>query len=310
MRPGSVFIVLSLIAASLPSAATDSTTSAAKKLLEQGQAEQAYQLLDSESAANTDPEVDYLLGIAALDAGHPGVALFAFERTLMVSPNHVFARAELGRALLRLGEVAEADKEFDAVLAQNPPDDVRKRIAQFRADRHLTIGAGLQVSGFVEAFGGYDSNYASATSDRQVGIPVFGNILFTLDDLFVKDGSGVAGGRAGARIMMPLDQRTLLVSDVEVGGHAYPDSLSDFFDASIRGNVGVLRRLDARTTVAVTINGFNTWVIGLDYLHSLGLTGSWNYALTADDELQSASFHWISRIRLILSSLAPTPCAS
>lgn len=66
----------------------------ARRLMEQGKAEDAFRLLAEEQEPADDPEFDYIYGIAALDSGRAGIALFAFERVLAADPNHIYARAE------------------------------------------------------------------------------------------------------------------------------------------------------------------------------------------------------------------------
>ena len=80
----------------------------AKALIKAGDSAKAYELLEAAEEIAGTPEFDYVLGISALDSGRPGIALFALERVLAEEPNHVFARAELVRALLLLGEREEA----------------------------------------------------------------------------------------------------------------------------------------------------------------------------------------------------------
>src|SRR5690606_19866528 len=60
--------------------------------IRRGEAEAAYAALAARLDLYAgDPEFDYLLGIAALDSGHPGPALLAFERVLLVAPDHLQA---------------------------------------------------------------------------------------------------------------------------------------------------------------------------------------------------------------------------
>jgi len=75
----SSFLLLSL--AISVSHAEEDVLSRAKALHEKGQAQQAYQLLQSnaDEYAGTS-EYDYLLGQAAIDAGQPLEAVFALER--------------------------------------------------------------------------------------------------------------------------------------------------------------------------------------------------------------------------------------
>lgn len=70
-------------------AQADATLDEARRLLDGKAAEQAYQLLAPlEDSRAGNPEYDYLLGVAALNAGRPKLAVFAFERVLSVQPGH------------------------------------------------------------------------------------------------------------------------------------------------------------------------------------------------------------------------------
>jgi predicted Zn-dependent protease len=181
--------------------------SEAKRLLEAGQAAAAFEILQPLEA--TTPEADYLLGIAALDNGKTGIALFAFQRVLAQQPNHIFARAELGRTFLRLGEVQDAKTEFERVRELDAPREVIERIDRYEAALTSHRQPRLAYGGYAEGKFGFDSNYTSATSDQSVAIPAFGNLLFTLNDLFTEDGSVVSGGRAGGYLLAPVTAKGL-----------------------------------------------------------------------------------------------------
>ncbi|MGH8722626.1 MAG: surface lipoprotein assembly modifier, partial [Burkholderiales bacterium] len=71
-------------------AAADAVTDRAKALLQRKDAVGAYKLLlPLEPQRAGDPEYDYLLGIAALDAGDPERAVFALERVLALQPDNL-----------------------------------------------------------------------------------------------------------------------------------------------------------------------------------------------------------------------------
>ena len=71
------------------------TVEDAELLLKQGKPAQAMALLDSDLSANAgNAHYNYLLGIASLDAGKPGNAVFAFERALALDPQQ--PRAQIG----------------------------------------------------------------------------------------------------------------------------------------------------------------------------------------------------------------------
>src|SRR5687767_6269180 len=113
-------------------ALADALTDRAKHLLEQRQARQAYELLLPQEAARAgDPEFDYLLGLAAIDAGEPERGVFALERVLALQPANHVARAEIARAYLALGERDAARREFETVRRQPVPEGVRTTIDRF-----------------------------------------------------------------------------------------------------------------------------------------------------------------------------------
>src|SRR5574341_400922 len=116
---------LALFTASI-TAGADEVTDRAKRLLAQQQAKEAYALLAPlEEKRAGDPEFDYLLGIAALDAGEPERAVFALERVLALQPNNALARAEIARAYFIMGERETAKREFQAVREQPIPSEAK-----------------------------------------------------------------------------------------------------------------------------------------------------------------------------------------
>ncbi|MEZ5728934.1 MAG: surface lipoprotein assembly modifier [Burkholderiaceae bacterium] len=100
--------------------------------LRDGQSKAAYEALAARTGDyGGSPEFDYLLGIAALDAGHPGDAVLALERVLTVAPGHLQARAEIGRAYLALRERENARAAFRDVAASDIPPQARRLIGRY-----------------------------------------------------------------------------------------------------------------------------------------------------------------------------------
>src|SRR3990170_3666279 len=85
------------------------------------------------------------------------------------------ARAELARAYALAGDIDTAREQF-ATVVDDPslPDPVRQRFTGFvrQFDRAIA-GGGSDVSGFLDARGGHDSNINSATDLTTVTIPLF-----------------------------------------------------------------------------------------------------------------------------------------
>lgn len=158
--------ILGLSAAGI-SAAADVLLDRASALLREGKPKEAFRLLDpKEDQRAGDIEFDYLLGVAAVDAGSPERAVVAFERVLTLNPDHEGARLDLARAYYALGSDDLARQEFNRVLEKNPPPAARAAINQYfetmdKRKRALTT----RISAYVEGLTGYDSNLTSSTSE-------------------------------------------------------------------------------------------------------------------------------------------------
>jgi tetratricopeptide (TPR) repeat protein len=173
-------------------------------------AEAAYRSLAPLAATRAgDPAFDYALGIAALDSGRYGEAVIALQRVLAVQPANAQARAELARAYAMAGDIDTAREQF-ATVVDDPslPDPVRQRFTGFvrQFDRAIA-GGGSDVSGFVDARGGHDSNINSATDLTTLTIPLFaflgpgtlGAGAREQDDQFYELAAGVSGVTAVGR---------------------------------------------------------------------------------------------------------------
>ncbi len=144
----------------------------ADALIKGGKPADAYNLLEPKEADYSgDISFDYLLGIAALDSGKPDRATIAFERVLAINPNFSGARLDLARAYFAMGSDDLAKSEFAIVLAQNPPEPtaavIRKHLEVIAERQQAKI---QQVSAYVEANFGHDSNITAATADNLGGV--------------------------------------------------------------------------------------------------------------------------------------------
>ena len=214
----------------------DALTDRAKRLLEQKQPKQAYDLLLPQEATRAgDPEFDYLLGIAAIDSGEPERGVFALERVLAVQPNNHVARAEIARAYLALGERDSARREFETVRQQQVPADVKAAI-----DGYLSAIASAdvtQVTGFLEIGFGYDSNVNSATGSNQIAVPSLGGIIATLDPTSTSNSDTFTALAGGINLTHKITREWAVV-----GGVAAAAKLNTHEDAfntlNIDGNLG------------------------------------------------------------------------
>ena len=82
------FLLAFLCAVGASAAAQDATLERARELIAAKQAKAAYALLSPlETARAGEPDYDYLLGLAAIDAGERTRGIFALERVLAVRPD-------------------------------------------------------------------------------------------------------------------------------------------------------------------------------------------------------------------------------
>jgi len=195
-------VLSAFILTSAPAYGADPDLGEAQKLVQQGRAADAYNLLaPHEDRLAGDVKFDYLLGIAALDSGKPDKATLAFERVLAVDPNFAGARLDMARAYYHLGDLTRARAEFDTVLAQNPPPAAQATIKRYlEAIEKQEQAKKTAKSAYVEISYGRDSNVNNSTGQGQISVPALGNLIFTLDPTNVKRGDTYALLGAGADI--------------------------------------------------------------------------------------------------------------
>lgn len=197
---------IALVAFCAAAIAQDALLNRARQFIQAKQYKEAYALLEPQEQARAgEPEYDYLLGIAAIDAGQLTRGVFALERVLAVNPNHPQARAEIARAYFLMGENRLARSEFQSVKGSRPPAEVSATVDRFldaldsrERSRHTGVNA------YVEFGLGHDTNVNAATSASSVAIPSpTGPVPFTLtagsnrqDDQYWALNAGV-GGRLG-----------------------------------------------------------------------------------------------------------------
>lgn len=263
----------------------DAVTDRAAALLQRGDAKAAYGLLlPLEPQRAGDPQYDYLLGIAALDAGEPERAVFALERVLALQPDNALARAEIARAYYAMGEREAARREFEAVRQYAIPEEAKATVDRFLSA--IAAAEGTRIDGFIELGAGYDSNVSSAVATSTIAIPAFGGAAFTLDPSLIERGDqffSVAGGVAFTR---KLSQPWSLVGGIAAYLRRNTDT-TIFNTDSVDGNIGVryTRGLDAFTLGA---QGQYYAVDTARYREAVGAVAQWQHAF---DERTQATLY-------------------
>jgi hypothetical protein len=265
-----------LLAAASGAAFGDELTDGAKRLLEQRRAKEAYELLlPQESARAGDIEFDYLLGIAANDAGEHERAVFALERVLALQPQNHLARAEIARAYLALGEREAARREFETVRSQSIPAEAKATIERFLAA--IRAADTTRVDGFIELGFGYDTNVNSATASSQVtiaqAVPFIGGQTLPLDPVSRQREDTFAALAGGLNVTHKLSDAWALIGAVAGSARLHPDE-SQFDQMTLDGSLGARwSRVGDAVTLGAQLQSFE-----LDYARNRevkGLVAQW-----------------------------------
>ncbi len=219
-------------------AAREKLLSDAEALMNAGRSADAYALLQpSEFERSGEKRFDYLLGIAALDSGKPDKATLAFERVLAVDPNFAGARLDMARAYYQLGDLARAKTEFESVMQQNPPPEARLTIQKYLDAIHAREQAErTHIAGYFEEALGYDSNINAATSQAQIPVPAFGNLVFTLSPSSLKTSDGYGSLAGGAEVNHLINADFGLYAGADLRLRGYPGhNQFNFLDLAAHG---------------------------------------------------------------------------
>lgn len=262
----------------------DALTDQAKALLDSGKGAEAYRLLEpAEPARAGEPLFDFLMGLAALEAGENTRAVFALERVLAMEPNNVRARAEIARAYLALGETQTAEQEFQTVKRQGVPADVSMTIDRYiQAIRRIEDVNATSLTGYVEATIGYDTNVNVGPNKSSVAIPGFGGLPFELssDSRANEDGFGSVG--AGFNLRTPIGGGYMLL--VGMSGTSRGNFSKQQFDTqNADASVGVTRTLDSDVYTLMAQTG-SVYVDNGRFRSHSGLTGQWQRNLDARNQ--------------------------
>ncbi len=288
-----MLLALSMACVAISAQAQDGLLNQASSLLAAKDAAAAYALLaPAEAQRAGDPSFDYLLGIAALDAGHVTRALFALERVVAVRPDDRLARAELGRAYLAAGDTPRAREQLALARAGDTPAEAAAAI-----DRVLGVidqvvpQRGARMSGYLELGAGYDSNVNSATNQGQFAIPAFGGILFQTSEDSRRQDAVVGTAAAGAVAELPLSTDWRLIGAANVRRTVNRD-VADLNTTLLDATAG-LRHTAGTQSQTVALQSGIAWVGAQRYRDVFGLTAQWQTQFS--EQMQGSAFGQWSR---------------
>ena len=264
------------------------------------------QLAPMEERLAGNPDFDYVYGVAALDAGHPAQAVVALRRALNVRPDFHTARAELGRALAAMGDLAGAKREFEAVrnVTDLPPvarDALGRRVAAI--DEAVANQNAKHYSGYLESSVGYDTNVNAGPSDQTLLIPALAFLgPATISPQAMPKKSAfyeIAGGFSG---MLPIDNETALFANLAGNIHPLFD-YSEFRTAVAGGEAGVARQVQNLGIFSVAGIAQTFLLGGQTFRNIYGAAGQWRQRLAQDWDTSLA----LSWLRLNYPNIDCTP---
>jgi len=287
-------LALACALAGVPAAAQGAAPADAATAAARARAEADYRALSAEARARAgDPAFDYALGIAALDSGRFGEAIIALQRVLALQPANASARAELARAYALAGDIDTARAQF-ATVVDDPslPDPVRQRFTGFvrQFDKQMA-GGGSDISGFVDARLGHDSNINSATDLNSIVIPLFsflgpgqlGGAAVAQSDEFYDITAGISGVTAIGR------QDRLFAS---VLGNWRDNLTTSLFDqAALTATAGYAHSFANQDVLSISGQVQEFWLDRASFRTSLGVTAQYTRPLSRGRAV-TASAQW------------------
>lgn len=192
-----------------------------------------------------DPAFDYEFGITAIDAGHYSQGVFALERVLLQNPGDQRTRLELARGYFLLEQYDRARREFETVLAAEPPDAVTENIRRFLNIIRIKEGRYKSTARLTfDLDRGWDSNVNSAPFTPEFFSPVLGT--GTLSSGSTQLGDFYTEANAGGSLTIPVSPGRYVGAALDI--HHRANDEHDAFDTdaqtltlSLTDNVGDLQ---------------------------------------------------------------------
>lgn len=263
--------------------AQDALLGQARDQLNRRDAAGAFALLAPVEASRAgDARFDYLLGVAALDAGHVTRAIFALERVVQRHPEDTLARAELGRAYLAAGDVQAAREQLQLARVGKLPPAASVAIERVigMIDQVAPTAAGPQLSGYLEFGTAYDSNVNSATNQGEFAIPAFGGIVFetSAENRQRRDLTLNAAGGVSAEATLTPTWKLMGAANLRAGVNREVHDMDTLFADATAG----LRHTAGKQSHVLALQSSTAWVGGSLYRTANGLIAQWQSQLEAD----------------------------
>ena len=268
-----------------PAHAADPSLDRAAELIGAHDAATAYaELAPQEGARAGDPRFDYLLGLAALDAGHITHAIFALDRVLATRPDDHPARAELARAYLAAGESELARSELEQVRRTDMPEEAAAAI-----DRVLGLLDQVAPSdrprfaGYAEIGAGWDSNVNSATNAGQFAIPAFGGLLFNVAPGSGRTSDAFGTAAAGASVQAPMAPGWSFFGGID--GRSTLNATAHDLNTSVAVGSAGISHVDGVHAQTAALQTHAAWISSSLYRTANGASLQWQSQLDAASQM-------------------------
>jgi hypothetical protein len=227
----------------------------ARALLDEGKAEEAWQLLAPlERQYAGQPDFDLTLAMVATASGRPNLATFALERVVVTQPGNAAARLELARAFYALRDYERAERELRFILEGDPPPALRAMVMHYRETMRGAAAAAAPRagwSGYAQAGAGRDSNVNVATAQGSIFVPSLGAQLI-LERAFVRDQDKYAALGFGLEYGRALAGSLAAVAGADIDVRSYAE-LDAFDSRTLDLHLGLHHRLEGRDSLQYTL---------------------------------------------------------
>lgn len=143
----------------------------AQKAYQYGNFQQAYEIFETLSKHSPqNAELHFYVGRCALELQRYDEAMAAFDRVLILNPNHTRTHLELARLYYEQKQLEMAHLELNTVLSTQLPNDVRDSAMAFKRKIDDSLSP-HRFSGALVLGGGYDSNVNNDIGNREFTIP-------------------------------------------------------------------------------------------------------------------------------------------
>lgn len=274
-----VLFVFLLLSFSKAHAVEQSVLLAAQYMLNNGQALEALELLTPlEEEYAGDKQFDYLYGLSLMETGEPANAVFAFQRALAVDANFAGARLDLARSYFDMGQMDLAQREFNILQNQSPPDSVKDVINKYlTAIESRNISGRQGWRGFLQFGIGDDTNVNNATAASSF-------LGFDLTEESRETGSSVISTLGGARYDLPLGIESKLFFKGSINQRSNSEAS---YTSTVNYDLlaGYTRTFPSRNDLSFALQAYAAEVDGEANNKGFSLTSQYNINLSAANQM-------------------------